>query len=65
MKYIKEVVHFAVEGVVMEKQRLTIKGDQDKLTVAAILIANNYTVRLVTIKDENKRPTKVIEFYKE
>lgn len=49
----------------MGKQRLIIKGDNDKITLASILIANGYTVRIVTVKDENKRPTKVIEFYKE
>ena len=49
----------------MERQRLEIKGDADKLTVASILVANGYTVRMVSVRDDSKRAINVLEFYKE
>lgn len=38
---------------------LEIKGKEDQLNVARILVANGYTVRLSTIKDGNKNKSVV------
>lgn len=35
-------------------QTLDIKTEANKITVAAILVANGYTVRIATVKDGNK-----------
>lgn len=43
---------------------LEIKTDADKITVAAILVANGYTVRIATVKDGNK-PKKVLMYENE
>lgn len=43
---------------------LEIKDNQDRLSVASILVANGYTVRLSTIKDGNKA-VKVLQYKKE
>lgn len=36
---------------------LEIKNTDDKLNVAKVLVANGYTVRLMTVKDGNKSKT--------
>lgn len=43
---------------------LEIKTEADKITVAAILIANGYTVRIRTVKDGNKSK-RVLEYENE
>ncbi len=46
------------------KQRIEVKGVDDRLTIARILIANGYTVRLVTVKGNGQRATTFLEFWK-
>lgn len=48
----------------MNETRIEIKGIDDRLTVAKILIANGYTVRQVGIKGQGQRATTFIEFWK-
>lgn len=43
---------------------LEIKESKDKAIVASILVANGYTVRLATIKDNGKN-IKVLQYKKE
>lgn len=42
---------------------LEISGSDDRIKVAGILIANGYTVRVVTVKKNNTR-TKVLQYEK-
>ena len=42
---------------------LEIKGSEDRIKVAGILIANGYTVREATVKKNNTR-TKVLQYEK-
>ena len=44
-------------------EQLEIKDGKDKLTVAGILVANGYTVRIVTVKDGNKNKS-VLQYEK-
>jgi hypothetical protein len=48
----------------MEKSYLEISLDKDKRDVAAILVANGYTVSLESISN-GKRAKKVLAFWKE
>ena len=42
---------------------LEIKNDADKATIVSILAMNGYTVRVVTVKDNNKGK-KVVQYEK-
>lgn len=45
-------------------ERLEIKSNEDKLTVAKILVANGYTVRIVTFRDDGKKAISVLQYEK-
>ncbi len=50
----------------MERQSLEIKGVEDRLDVARVLIANGYSVRIVAIKSGNgQKATTLIEYWRE
>jgi hypothetical protein len=50
----------------MERNLLEIKGIEDRLNVARILVANGYTVRVVPIKSGNgQKATTYIELWRE
>ena len=49
-----------------DRKLIEIKVMEDRLTIARILIANGYTVRLVPIKSGGgQKATTYIEYYKE
>lgn len=41
---------------------LTIKNEEDKLTVAKILVKNGYTVKIITVADEKNKKIKVLAY---
>ena len=43
-------------------ERLKIKGVEDKLLVAKILIANGYTCNIVTVKEPGKKSISVLQY---
>ena len=49
----------------MNTQIIEIAKEDDKATVAAILIMNGYTVRKVKMPDKNGRGKFVIEYWKD
>lgn len=45
-------------------ERLEIKSNEEKPTVAKILVANGYTVRIATVREEGKKPVSVLQYEK-
>ena len=45
-------------------EQLEIKGNEDKLEVAKILVANGYTVRIATVKEDGKKAVSVLQYEK-
>lgn len=51
----------------MKRNQITIANEQDRLTIAAILVKNGYTVRQVRVKasQTGKTMKTVVEYWRE
>ena len=50
------------EEVMNEWNRIRLKMDSDRETVARVLVMNGYTVRVRTVKEEGKKAVKMLEY---